>query len=114
VITLTLVAATFTFAGLHSATTCIPGPVGGTRTSVYHLTWAPARGVRGRVVYDVYQATSPGSERFGTPTYTTRATSFATPPLPASKTYYFVVRARDAAGDRDRNRIERRGMNLCV
>jgi len=64
----------------------------------------------------VFQATSPGGERFSTPTYTTRrgATSFATPPLSSTLTYYFIVRARDAAGNRDRNRRERPGMNLCV
>jgi len=31
-----------TFAGLKSAVTCIPGPIGGGRTSSYHLSWDPA------------------------------------------------------------------------
>jgi hypothetical protein len=67
-------------------------------------------------VYEIYQATSPGGEDFAQPTYTSDpgATSFATPPLPDDVSYYFVVRARDAAGNRDRNRVERVGMNLCV
>jgi hypothetical protein len=107
-----------TFAGLASATTCIPGPVGGERTGIYHLAWTAARDnatVQSRIVYDVYQATSSGAETFAVPTYTTPhgVTRFATPPLPSNVAYYFVVRARDTAGNRDRNRRERRGMNLC-
>jgi len=107
------------FGGLRSATTCIPGPIGGERTSSYRLAWPAAKDnvtPSRRLVYDVFQATSPGGERFSTPTYTTRrgATSFATPPLSSTLTYYFIVRARDAAGNRDRNRRERPGMNLCV
>jgi hypothetical protein len=110
------------FAGLRSATTCIPGPVGeGTRMSSFRLVWPAAKDNRtpsSRIVYDVYQATSPGAESFSHATYTTRrgATSFVTPQLPsnAMDTYYFVVRARDVAGNRDRNRRERPGRNLCL
>jgi hypothetical protein len=110
------------FAGLRSATTCIPGPVGGDERMVsFRLAWpaakdnvTPAR----RIAYDIYQTTSPGAERFSRATYTTRrgVTSFVTPPLPsnATETYYFVVRARDAAGNLDRNRRERPGRNLCL
>jgi hypothetical protein len=106
------------FAGIRSATTCIPGPVGGDRTGVYHLKWSAARDAVTRqrhIVYDVYQATRSGGELFDAPTYVTRpgATTFATPPLAATATFYFVVRARDAAGNRDRNRREQRGINLC-
>jgi hypothetical protein len=108
-----------TFAGLKSATTCIPGPVGGGRTTSYHLSWDPATDnvtPSSRIVYDVYQATSPGGEDFSTPTYTTPAgaTSFDTPPLPTDKSFFFVVRARDQAGNRDSNTVERQGQNLCV
>jgi hypothetical protein len=107
-----------TFAGLKAATTCIPGPVGSERTSSYRLTWPAAKDKitpSRRIVYDVYQATSPGAENFSSATYTTRrgAMAFVTPPLSSAETYYFVVRARDAAGNRDRNRRERLGMNLC-
>src|SRR5438876_11756278 len=77
-----------TFAGLKSATTCIPGPVGGGRTTSYNLSWDPATDnitPSRRIVYDVYQAEMSGAEDFSTPTYTTPAgaTSFTTPPLPA-------------------------------
>jgi hypothetical protein len=107
------------FAGLTSATTCIPGPVGGKRTGSFRLVWTAAHDKITRaslMVYDVYEARSPGTENFSRATYTTRrgATSFATPPLPSTETYYFVVRARDAAGNRDRNRRERPGRNLCL
>ena len=108
-----------TFAGLKSATTCVPGPIGGGRTTSYTLRWDAATdnvSPSSTIVYLVYQANSPGSEDFSTPTYTTAAgaTSFATPPLPADKAVYYVVRAQDRAGNIDRNTVEREGQNLCV
>src|SRR5436305_1980547 len=108
-----------TFAGLQSATTCIPGPIGGGRTTSYHLSWKRASDnvTRPRkIVYDVYQATAPGDEDFSTPTYTTAAgaTTFDTPPLPTETSFYFVVRARDTAGNEDANTVERQGQNLCL
>ncbi len=107
------------FAGLTAATTCIPGPVGGgTRSSSYYLRWSAAADnvtSSAGIVYDVYQVSTSGSEDFSAPTYTTPAgaTSF-TPPLPDDRPYYFFVRARDAAGNSDPNRVERRGVNLCL
>jgi hypothetical protein len=106
------------FGGLDRATTCIPGPIGGDRLSRYHLTWHAARDnltPRARIAYDIFMAVAPGGESFAHATYTTApgATSFATPPL-SSIQHYFVVRARDAAGNRDRNRREQLGANLCV
>jgi hypothetical protein len=107
-----------TFAGLQTATTCVPGPIGGRSTS-YNLRWNAATdkvSPSSTIVYLVYQANDPGVEDFSTPTYTTGAdaTSFATPPLPADKPVYFVVRAQDQAGNIDRNTVERQGQNLCV
>jgi CARDB len=108
------------FAGLESATTCLPGPAGGpTRSSPYNLKWSPARDAvtpAGELVYDVFQTSVPGTETFSTPTYTTPpgATAFTTPPLSDDQPYYFVVRARDRAGNRDANRVERLGANLCL
>ena len=107
------------FAGLERATTCIPGPIGGDRLSRYQLVWKPAHDdatPRSRIVYDIYMAARPGGESFARPTYTTGpgATSFATPPLSSIQQHYFVVRARDAAGDRDRNKREQQGTNLCL
>jgi hypothetical protein len=108
-----------TFAGLKSATTCIPGPIGPGRSARYHLRWKAATDnvtPSSKIRYDIYQARRAGGENFSTPTYTTAAgaTSFDTPPVPADKSFYFVVRARDQAGNRDSNKVERRGVNLCV
>jgi hypothetical protein len=107
------------FAGLQSATTCVPGPIGGERTTSYTLKWDAATdnvSPSSTIVYLVYRADAPGSEDFSTPTYTTAAgaTSFATPPLPADKPVYFVVRAQDQAGNIDRNTVEQQGQNLCM
>jgi hypothetical protein len=108
------------FEGLKSATTCIPGPVGGNEVKTpYHLEWNAATDdvtPQNKIVYRVYQATKPGGENFAKPTYTTApgATSFNTPKLSSLHTYYFVVRARDRAGNEDKNTVEREGQNLCV
>ena len=107
------------FAGLKSATTCIPGPIGAGSTSSYHLAWDAAKDnvtPSAKIVYEIYQATKPGGENFSTPTYTTApgTTSFDTPQLPTENTFYFVVRARDRAGNEDSNTVEREGQNLCV
>ena len=102
------------FAGLKSATTCIPGPVGGGRTTSYNLSWDPATDNRSpskRIVFEVYQAERSGGEDLSKPTYTTSA---GAPPLPTDKYFYFVVRARDQAGNSDSNTVEREGQNLCV
>jgi hypothetical protein len=70
----------------------------------------------GELVYEVFQTSVPGTETFSTTTYTTSpgATTFTTPPVPDDRPYYFVVRARDRAGNRDANRVERLGANLCL
>src|SRR5216117_3141387 len=78
------------FAGLQSATTCVPGPIGGGQTTSYTLHWDPATDNRTpprKIVYDVYQASASGGEDFSAPTYTTPpgATTFDTPPLPTDK-----------------------------
>lgn len=107
------------FAGLKSAVTCIPGPIAQGRTSSYHLSWEAASDdvtPPGRIVYDIYQASAPGGEKFSRPTYRTApgARSFSTPQLPVQASFYFVVRARDQARNEDKNRVERRGENLCL
>ena len=107
------------FAGLKSATTCIPGPIGEGRTSSYHLSWEAATDnvtPSSKIIYNIYQATAPGGEDFSRPSYTTApgTTSFDTPQLSSVKTFYFVVRALDKAGNEDSNTVEREGQNLCV
>ncbi len=108
------------FAGLIRATTCIPGPVGGTvRYSHYFLQWEPAADnvtPQSEILYEIYDAHASGGEDFSSPTYTTPpgATSFTTPLLPDNVSHYFVVRAMDKAGNRDANKVERLGTNLCL
>ena len=107
------------FAGLKQAVTCIPGPIGPGRSSRYGLSWSAASDDStppSAIVYDVYQTTTPGSEDFTTPTYTSApgATTFTTPLLSSDNNWYFVVRARDQAGNRDNNTVERHGFNQCV
>ena len=49
------------FAGLQSAVTCIPGPIGPGRASSYTLSWEPASDEvtpASKIVYEVYQATT--------------------------------------------------------
>ena len=106
------------FAGLKGAKTCIPGPIGKGRSSKHQLVWDPASDnvtPAAEIVYDVYQATTAGGEDFSKPTYRTEpgATQFVTPALPSDEAFYFVVRARDGAGNRERNKVERLSLNLC-
>jgi hypothetical protein len=106
------------FEGLKSATTCIPGPIGAGSRSRYYLTWNAATDnvtPSSKIVYKVYQTTKAGGENFSKPRYTTApgVTSFETARLPTGKNFYFVVRARDQAGNEDSNTVELEGQNLC-
>lgn len=79
------------------------------------LNWAAAtddQTIAGDIVYDVYQAEAAGGETFGpTPTLSSLpgATSVTIPDLTPAKQYYWVVRARDKAGNRDQNTVEKTG-----
>ena len=76
------------------------------------LAWAaaiddlsPTQGIG----YFIYMSTTSGAEDFGKPSYVTDpgATTYVVPALPQpGATYYFVVRAHDAAGNLDSNVIE--------
>jgi CARDB protein len=106
------------FGGLVSATTCSPGPGGPGFSSPFKLRWEAATDTETpaeALVYDVYRASEPGGETLDSPAYTTSpgATTFTTPPLSTERAWYFIVRARDAAGNRDGNRVERAGENVC-
>lgn len=107
-----------TFAGLQSASYCVGGPVRPAETTPYTLTWQAATDdVRpsSQIVYDIFVAHAPGGEDFSKPTWTTApgATTYTTPNLPSEGTY-FVVRARDEAGNEDQNTVEREGVNNCL
>jgi hypothetical protein len=69
-----------------------------------------------KIVYDIFISTTPGGEDFAHRTWTTQpgAITFRTPGLPSHGTFYFVVRARDQAGNEDGNRVERVGLDPCL
>lgn len=76
------------------------------------LSWSPAVDdvtPASSIVFLVYQATASGGEDFLHPTYQTApgATSYQVTGLTAGTTYFFVVRARDEAGNIDSNLVER-------
>ncbi len=106
------------FAGITRAFACTPGPQKPGQTTPYTLDWQPATDnatPAGRIVYDIYSADTQGGEDFARPTWTTPpgVTSFRTPGLPSHGEAYFVVRARDAAGNRDSNSREQKGLDPC-
>lgn len=60
------------------------------------------------IVYDVYVSTTAGGEDFTTTARMPKGTShYTVTGLTANTTYYCVVRARDEAGNRDTNKIEK-------
>lgn len=107
------------FAGLRSATACTPGPQRPGETTPYHLRWNAAHDdvtPSSQVVYDIFMSNTSGGEDFSEPDWTTApgALTFTTPGLPSHGTVYFVVRARDRAGNEDHNRVERQGVDPCL
>ncbi len=107
------------FAGLVSALACTPGPQRPGETTPFTLRWQPASdpaAPSSELVYDIYEATRAGGESFASPTWTTApgATAFRTPGLASHGTFYFVVRARDPAGNEDANTVEVRGVDPCL
>ncbi len=107
------------FAGLRSAVYCTPGPERPGESVPYNLSWRAAHdnvSPSSQIVYDIFKSTTPGGENFSEPTWTSPpgATKFQTPDLPASGSTYFVVRARDQAGNEDSNDIERQGADPCL
>jgi hypothetical protein len=107
-----------TFSGLRSAYFCTGGPIRPAETTPYTLTWQGATDdvtPSAQIVYDVFVAHTSGGEDFSHPTWTTPpgATTYTTPNLPSEGTY-FVVRARDQAGNEDQNKVERLGYQICA
>lgn len=95
-----------TFGGLTAATITADGL--GAR-----LCWDPAaddQTAATELRYDIFEATSPGGERFDAPPRTISeagATCAEVRGLTPLATFCWVVRARDAAGNRDNNTTER-------
>lgn len=93
-----------TFGGLSSATAL------GARS--VDLRWTAATDDTSKpdgIFYDVFVATTSGGEDFTSPSFSTLggATSFTLTGLTPLTTYYVVVRARDQAGNQDKNTVER-------
>jgi hypothetical protein len=106
------------FGGLQSAFACTPGPQRPGQTTPFRLSWQPATDnltPSSQIVYDIYLASMPAGENFSTPTWTTApgATTFTTPGLSSHGSFYFVVRARDSAGNEDQNTVEVHGNDPC-
>jgi hypothetical protein len=107
------------FGGVTSAFACTPGPQQPGQTTPFNLSWEPAVDdidPPSAIVYDVYLSEKAGGEDFSNPTWTTDpgAKGFRTPGLPSHGTFYFVVRARDRAGNEDSNTVELQGSDPCV
>lgn len=101
-----------TFEGLKGAFGC--SPIG--QHVPFELTWNAATDPvtpSSQIVYDIFFSHTSGGEDFSHPTWTTApgVTSFQTPPV--DEPAYFVVRARDQAGNEDQNTVERLGENPC-
>lgn len=108
-----------TFAGLVSAQACTPGPQRPGETTPYHLGWRAAHDAvtpSSQIVYDIFMSSTPGAENYSQPAWTTSpgVTKFQTPGLSSHGSFYFVVRARDQAGNEDGNQIERQGVDPCL
>ena len=100
------------FEGLQGAFACSPIA----RPWPFELTWKAATDKvtpSSQIVYDIFLSHTHGGEDFSHPTWTTApgVTGFETPPL--SEPSYFVVRARDQAGNEDQNTVERIGEDPC-
>jgi hypothetical protein len=107
------------FAGLVRAFACTPGAQRPGETTPYNLSWQVATDNRtpaSQIVYDIFMSTTAGGESFTQPTWTSPpgATTFRTPGLPSHGIVYFVVRARDQAGNEDGNTVERLGVDPCL
>jgi hypothetical protein len=111
-----------TFAGLQQASQCFPGPQTPGEQQPVSLSWSVASdnaSPSSQITYDIYMASSAGGENFSQPNWTTHGVAttqgtlgFTTPSLPAGR--FFVVRARDTAGNEDHNTVERQAQNPCL
>ncbi|MCP3978416.1 MAG: DUF1565 domain-containing protein, partial [bacterium] len=70
------------------------------------LLWSPALDSSQPVAYDVYVRTTAESHNYNLPDFTTFDTFFQVDGLTNGETYFFVVKARDALGQRDGNLVE--------
>jgi hypothetical protein len=106
------------FAGVKTATLCQAGaPRMVPPSRSYTVGWDAATDPTtpsDKIVYDIYESSTSGAENFSSPLASTGPgqTSYSGSP-PGSGAAYFVVRARDAAGHRDGNTVEKMAVNTC-
>jgi hypothetical protein len=85
------------------------------KTSI-ELAWAEASddySLPANITYEIYVSTTPGAEDFGSTARTIKGgTKYTVTSLAANTTYYFVVRARDEAGNVETNTIEKTAKTL--
>ncbi len=87
------------FSGLTSA-------VSTGATGQVHLIWDAAADPSTPITYNIYYATSSGTQNFSTPNQTTTNLNVTVNGLVDGTTYYFVVRAEDSEGNEDTNSVE--------
>jgi len=100
-----------TFAGLGSALAA--------STTAIDLSWSAAQDDRtapAQISYQVYMASSSLRQNFSTPSFQVAAgtTSYQVTGLDVATKYFFVVRARDEAGNTDTNLVERNATTLQI
>lgn len=90
------------FAGATSATSA-PSSITVQWSAATDAVTAPDQ-----ITYLLYQATTMGGQNFSTPSFTSApgATAYTVGKLPISTRYYYVVRARDLAGNAEMNQVE--------
>ncbi len=70
------------------------------------IDWSKAADPSRPVLYNVYRATTPGAQNFGSPTETTYRTSLCDTAVVTGTSYCYVVRAGDYAGNEESNTVE--------
>jgi hypothetical protein len=89
-----------TFGGVTGATDATTG-------GTVDLTWSAATDPSTPITYNIYWATTPGGQNFGTPDQTSSSgTGDSVTGLTNDQIYYFVVRAEDSATNEDTNTTE--------
>lgn len=97
--------ATASAAAPPSPSNLIAAPISGDGVQ---LTWTASSPETDVSQYNIYRATSSGAQDFSSPTYTVSVgiSSYKDSAATQGQTYYYVVRAQDAAGNTDSNSNE--------
>jgi carboxypeptidase D len=70
------------------------------------LSWDAATDASPPITYEVYRAPASGGQTFAAPVDTTQALTYVDTSVTNGSTYYYVVRAVDAEGNREANLVE--------